>query len=227
MKPRRSVADEDITKGKKKRTRRTATVHFYENLGKPARSRSEALAEIRRDEAEECATPDAVKGTAGNPVPPSPGSRPVTDRLSPSRVTGGAAPSAGDHNAAAFNDPMNQPGPRALAYRHENLRQGATNPLPLVAMTTQVGDNQNHDRDVTYWAGRVALDRLDAAAAAGMPSAPGNPASRPMPHSAPIGANNGTHGLADVVSRGAPMATKAQTGSEALSVMRDTQRRLG
>ena len=93
------MADEDITKGKKKR-RRTATVHFYENMNKPVRARSESLAELRRDEAEESATPDVGKGTIGNPVPPSPGSRPVTDRVSPPLIAGHAAPSTGDHGAA-------------------------------------------------------------------------------------------------------------------------------
>ncbi len=124
---------------------------------------------------------------------------------------------------------MNQPGPRALAYRHENLRQGTTNPLPLVTMTSRAGDNQNGDRDITYWAGRVGLDRMDAAAAAGMPGPPGNPASRRMDHIARDSATpgNGTHGLADVVSRAAPMAVKAETASDRQRIMRDTMRRLG
>ena len=208
------MAEDDISKGKKKRRRSSA--RLYENLNKPVRPRSVAVDELARDDAM-CAEPGVDKAT-GNPVPPSPGSRPVTDRLSPSRVTGGAAPSTGDHNASAFSDPMNQPGPRALAYAHENLRQGTTARLPLVAMTTQVGDNANHDRDVTYWPGRVGLDRLDAAAAAGMSGPSANPGSRPAPHIARDSATlrNGSHGLGDVVSHGGP-ATKA---SEAQATMK-------
>ena len=87
-----------------------------------------------------------------------------------------------------------------MAYGHENMRNGTTNVLPLLTMTTQVGDNQNGDRDITYWPGRVGLARLDAAAASGMPGPSGNPAVRNLPHIARDSATtpNGTHGLADV-----------------------------
>ena len=80
----------------------------------------------------------AEKGTAGNPAPhPAGGS--WTDRLSPGRVAGQAAASSGDHNAAAWSDPMSQPGPRELAFRHPDLRQGTVNALPLFTMETAEG----------------------------------------------------------------------------------------
>jgi hypothetical protein len=180
----------DIEKGKKKRTRRTATVHFYENLGKPARSRSEALAEIRRDEAEECAAPDAVKGTMGNPV-----------------------------------DPMAPSGPKALALGHPDMRQGTTRPMPLLGMRSNADEFPADLRGMSSGV-PVALSRLDAASAAGMPAFRaepyGNPVSRPLDHSARNSATppDGGHSLADPRSHAAPMAAKAMTGSEARAALK-------
>lgn len=162
---------------------------------------------------------ESAEKAAGNPVP-SHGGRPATDRLSPSRVTGQAAASTGDHNASAFADPMAQPGPCELAFRHPDLRQSSTVPFPLAMMTTYNGDNGAGDRDIVFGAGRVNVSRLDAAAAAGMSSAPGNPASRPMPHIAPIGQHNGTHSLSQPEARH-PMSMKF---SDRLEVMKREQR---
>ena len=163
---------------------------------------------------------DAVKA-AGNPVPPSPGSRPVTDRLSPSRVTGGAAPSTGDHNAAA--DPMNVAGPKRLALGHPDMRQGTTRPVPLLSVRSNADD---FPRDLRGVPGvPIALDRLDAAGAAGMPPFRADPSGspvRPLDHIARDSATsrNGTHSLSDPRSHAAPMAAKAMTGSEARETLK-------
>ena len=204
----------DIEKAKKKgrKTRRTARVTFYENMNKPSRSRSEALAELRHDEAEECAVPDVDKGT-GNPVPHPDGAS-WTARLSPSRVIGQAAPSVGDHNAAAWSDPMNQPGPKALAMGHPDMRQSTTNVLPLFTVRT---DYNQFPRDLNGMTNGVpvALARLDAASASGMPGPPANPAARPASHIAPIGPSNGGHGLTDAQSHAVAMK-----GSEAREMLK-------
>ena len=89
---------------------------------------------------------------------------------------------------------MNQPGPRELAFRHPGLRQGTTNSVPLFTMQTVNGDNAAGDRDIIFGAGRVSAQRLDAAGATGLSSAPGNPASRLTDHIAPINATGPSAG---------------------------------
>ena len=218
------MADEDITKGKKgkkpKGTRRRSG-RFYISNAHPLPSPEELAAlagQFPSDDAvEDCATPDVGKGTMGNAVPPSSGRGPVTDRLAPSRVVGGAAPSTGDHNASAFNDPMNQPGPRALAYGHPDVRQSNTNFNDVVArLRTVNGDNQNGDRDITYRPGEVGLSLFNARGQAG--SYPGmqpvgHSPQRPDYHQArqsPVPPTPG-HSLADPRSHAAPMAAKSNS----------------
>jgi hypothetical protein len=212
--------DSSAEKAKKKRGRvvvrhRSERRITYENLNRPSHSPTPHPAD---DVADECATPDAVKGTAGNPVP-SPGGRSLTEaRVSPPLTAGHASPSSGDHGAAC--DPMNMPGPRELAYRHPDLRQGTTNAVPLMSMRSVNGD-EDGGRAITRPVGTVGLARLDAAGAAGLPAFRaepyGNPVSRPLDHSAPIGANNGGHSLADPRSHAAPQAMKS---SDAREIMR-------
>ena len=60
---------------------------------------------------------ESSEKAAGNPH--SPGGRSVTDRISPPLTAGHQAPSTGDHGA----DPMNVPGPRSIAYGHQDMRQ--------------------------------------------------------------------------------------------------------
>ena len=187
------MSESDVTKGKKRR-RRTATVHFYENMNKPSRARSETLAELRRDDAESVAEPDEVKGTMGNAHQPD-GRNLTAARVSPSRVQGNAARAVDDHGGVA--DPMNPMGPKALALGHPDMRQGTTGPVPLLSMRT---DANPHPRDLSGAAGvSIALSRLDAYGAAGAPGfreqPTGNPAMRTSPHIAPIGPSNGSHSL--------------------------------
>ena len=169
---------------------------------------------------------DGMKGGAkkssGNPAPhPSGGS--WTDRLSPSRVTGQAAPSTGDHNAAAFSDPMNQPGPRALALGHPDLRQSNTNFNDVIArLRTVNGDDQNGDRSVTYTAGEVGLSLFNARGAAGA-----YPGMQPVGHSpqrddwhqarGSATPPNGPHGAGNPASRPPLSGMKS---SEAREIMR-------
>lgn len=144
-----------------------------------------------------------------------PGGRNPADRLSPSRVTGQASPSTGDHNTGV--DPMAVPGARELAFRHPASRTpagttmdlGTHTPFPLMTMRTVQGDNQYGDRDITYTAGQVGISRLDAAGATGLHAPAGNPVSRPLDHIAQNAATppNGGHSLAGPQSR-APQAMK-------------------
>ena len=69
---------------------------------------------------------------AGNPYD-HPGGRNPVDRLAPSRVTGGAALSTGDHNSGI--DPMAVPGGRELAFRHQGSREGAVTGMDLSTHT--------------------------------------------------------------------------------------------
>ena len=144
----------------------------------------------------------AEKGTMGNSY--QPGGRDLSAaRVSPSRVTGNASPAVDDHGARMPADPPGYvPGPRELAFRHPALRNGTTDPQPLLSMRT---DSNPHPRDLSGAAGvSIALSRLDAAAAAGMPGfrqePTGNPATRLPSHIAPIGQSNGGHSLTDPVS---------------------------
>jgi hypothetical protein len=156
----------DVEKAKKKR-RRTATVHFYENMNKPARARSETLAELHRDDAEGVAEPDETKGTMGN-VPPGRGQSLSDARVSPPVTAGHQASSTGDHGAAMASDPMCVPGPRELAWQHPDLRQQSVSFNDVIArLRTVNGDDQNGDRSITYRAGEVGLSLFNARGAAG------------------------------------------------------------
>jgi len=152
----------------------------------------------------------------GNAVPHPDGAS-WTDRLSPSRVSGQAAPSVGDHNAAAgMADPMDPAGPKRLAMGHPDMRQSTTNVLPLFTTRTEA-DMFPRDLNGMSNGVPVALARLDAASASGMSGPPANPAARPADHIAPISAlpANGGHGLADAQSHA--VALKA---SDRVEIMR-------
>jgi hypothetical protein len=140
------------------------------------------------------------------------------DRVSPPLGAGHAAYGVGDHGAArGTTDPMNQPGPKALALGHPDMRQSTTRPQPLFSAPTEA---DMFPRDLHGMSNGipVALSRLDAAAASGLTSAPGNPAARLMPHIAQGSANppNGSHGLA------APACppTAAMKNSDRLAIMK-------
>jgi len=145
---------------------------------------------------------------AGNPHV-FPGGRNPADRTSASLTEGHQAVSSGHHV-----DPMNVPGPSEMAFRHADMRNGTTNAFPLATMRTDADAFPRDLRGMTNGV-PVALSRLDAAAAAGMPGPSGNPAVRPMDHIARDSATppNGGHGLADVVSHGGP-AMKASDARE-------------
>jgi len=221
------VSEPEVEKGKKKRGTRM-TVHHrserivrYINENRP-RVSSESFSDphFDDDDDENVMQPDQTKatGATGNPVPHPSGAN-WADRVSPPIGPGHAAYGVGDHGAAAGTaDPMNPVGPKALALGHPSMRMGATNPLPLFSMSTVNGDNGAGDRDIIFGAGRVAVSRLDAAAAAGMSGPPANPATRRMDHIAPInvGGPNGGHDLSGATSR-PPMS--AMKSSEALGLL--------
>jgi hypothetical protein len=213
------VADEDITKGKKKKRRRSARV--YINANRPLAVPLDEIAGYfpPDDDEENAMRPDQVK-TTGNPVP-SPGGRSLTEaRVSPPLTAGHQAPSTGDHGAA-FADPMAPAGPKRLALGHEDMRSGTTRPVPLLSFRSNADSFPADLRGMSSGV-PVALSRLDAASAAGMPGfradPSGNPAVRPLDRIAQNSATaaNGGHGLADVVSRGAPQAMKASDAREML-----------
>lgn len=142
---------------KHKKPRRRATVHFYENMNKPSRSRSETLAELRHDEAEECVSPDVDKSTVGNPYAPRNYS---ADRLSEPVTAGHAASSTGNHNIGAGRN-------AEIAAHHPSLQQQAVTSTPLASIRSVNGDNQFGDRSITHETGSVNVARLDLASAAG------------------------------------------------------------
>jgi hypothetical protein len=142
-------------------------------------------------------------------------------RVSPSRAGGQQSPSTGDHGAA-FSDPMNQPGPRELAWRHPDLRQATTNPVPLFSMRT--ADDFPRDMRGLSSGVPVALDRLGADTASGLTAGPANPVSRRMDHQSRGSATpaNGPHGM-QPLSR-APMSMKVTSRAEALDILRRNAR---
>jgi hypothetical protein len=152
-------------------------VHFYENMNKPARARSEVLAELHRDDAETVAEPDETKGTMGN-TPPGYGQSLAAARVSPPVTAGHQASSTGDHGAAMAADPMCQPGPRELAWQHPDLRQQSVSFGDVIARLRTVNGAGNGDRDITYTAGEVGLNLFNARGAAGS-----YPGMQPVGHS--------------------------------------------
>jgi hypothetical protein len=236
------VADEDISKGKKRGTR--MTVHHrserivrYVNENKPRVSSESfsdphfaadddddltpAHSEARAGNAAACADADLDKAT-GNPVPPPHDSRTAFDRVSPPIEAGHQSPSSGDHGAGRFADPMNVPGPKRLALGHDDMRLGTTRPAPLFSMRSNADDFPADLRGLSSGV-PIALDRLDANAAAGLggpldPAA--NPVSRRMDHQSRGSATpaNGPHGM-QPLSR-APMSVKATPRREALDILK-------
>jgi hypothetical protein len=218
-------------RGKKGRRAGTVTEHrsrrvvIYQNANKPRVSDTAGAvphfddddddltpAHARaRAENENMMTADCGKTTTGNPVP-QPGGRSVTDRVSPPRVTGQQSPSTGDHG---FTDPMRPVGPRELAFRHPDLRQATTNPVPLLSMRTAADDFPRDLRGLSSGV-PVALSRLDASTVSGLPGPSANPVSRPMDHQSRGSATpaNGSHSLSDPQSHA--VAMKASEAREIL-----------
>lgn len=103
--------------------------------------------------------PSSRHPVPGNPVPPATGTRSRFDRVSPSRVTGRQAEAVDDHGTGV--DPMNVPGPKRLALGHPDMQFGTTRAVPLFSgMRTAAGDNQYHDKDITYVPGQVGMTCL-------------------------------------------------------------------
>ena len=167
-----------------------------------------------------------AKKATGNPVD-QPGGRRVTDRLSPSRVVGGQAPSSGDHNAAAFADPMNQPGPRQQAYEHRDLReQSSTSVMPLLSAVVSGSSSEHapeHNIVGLYADARVDIDQISVPDLGGLESQLGGNAPSGNPHvrdysdhmarNSPV-APNGSHSLASPQSNA--VAMKSSEAREAL-----------
>lgn len=162
----------------------------------------------------------AGKSMIGNPYD-HPGGRSPFDRVSPSRAVGQQAASTGDHGAVA--DPMNVPGPRELAFRHPDLRQGSTSVNPMATLRTREAMDGTGAWS-PFNVGRVGLSRLDAAGATGatgVDAPAGNPVSRWGDHQSRGSATppNGSHSLSSPQSNA--VAMKA---SEARDVMKRTMR---
>ena len=182
---------------------------------------------------------------AGDQFPPESGRRPGaegrrnpaphpdggswTDRLSPSRASGQGAPSPGDHNASAWQDPMSGNGPRAqfmqhpMARGHADLQQSTTRPFPLATMRADYDSHPADMRGMTPGI-PIALERLDAQAASGLGGPPANPFARLAPHIAPIntGGPNGGHSLVSPTST-PPLAAKSTgplTGIRAIEALK-------
>ena len=149
------------------------------------------------------------KASAGNSFTPA-GRDMAGARLSPPLTAGHQAPSSGDHGAGM--DPMNLPGPRELAWRHPDLRQGSTTINPWQSLSTRNQDRP--DAGIIWGAGRVNVDQLHQPEIAQFTSQPsGNPNMRDYsPHSARGSATgpNGSHDLGNPTSR-PPMAAKSNS----------------
>jgi hypothetical protein len=163
------AAEPDITKKKKKR-RRSARV--YLSNAHPLPSPEQLAALVDQFPSDEDDGP-AEKGssTMGNPHLPQ-GRSPADSRVSPSRVTGGAARSTGDHG-----DPMAPCGPRQLAWEHPDLRQQSVNFSDVIARL-RTAPPEDASRAVTYTPGEVALNLFNARGAAGS-----YPGMQPVGHS--------------------------------------------
>ena len=158
---------------------------------------------------------------AGNPFS-FPGGRNPMDRVSPPITEGHASPSTGDHGFSPGSDPMNQPGPRELAFRHPGVREpnslrmdlATTTANPLAVLNAQNPAEHALESNIVgmYGAARVSMSQLDAAAASGLSSAPGNPAGRRMDHQSrgSAVAPNGSHSTAAPLSS-APMSVKSNS----------------
>lgn len=133
--------------------------------------------------------------SAGNPVMP-PGGRSLTEaRVSPPLTAGHQSPSSGDHGAGM--DPMNVPGPREIAFRHPDLRQGSTTIVPWQALSTRNPDKP--EGDLIFGRGRVNVQQLHVPETVQFTSQPsGNPNMRNLPHISRDSATpaNGSHSLA-------------------------------
>jgi hypothetical protein len=193
------VTDPDIEKRKRRRREPKGEVYLSNAHRLPTPEELRALlAEMGADDDDPLNEP-AVKHV-GNPVPPAHG-RPPIDRTSPPVQAGHAAASSGDHGASP--DPMNVPGPRALALGHPDMRQSTTVSAPLATLRSFNGGlDDDPGRDITHSTGMVSISRLDLAAAAGLPSAPGNPVARRADHISRDSAtpSNGSHVLGDSTS---------------------------
>jgi hypothetical protein len=163
----------DIEK-KKRRRRRSARVYLSNAHPLPTPEQLRALVDQFPGD-EDDGPGSAQKGTMGN-VPPG-YDRSLSDaRVSPSPLAGQAARSTGDHG-----DPMAVPGPREIAWRHQDLRQSSVSFNDVIArLRTVAGDNAYGDRNVTYTAGQVGLSMFNAAGQAG--SYPGMQRVDPMPN---------------------------------------------
>lgn len=161
---------------------------------------------------------ESSEKATGNPVD-MPGGRSAFDRVSPPISAGHAAYSTGDHGAASGSgDPMDVAGPKRVALGHPSMRQGTTSIQPLLSAVVAGSSTEHageHNIVGLYSDARVQVSLLDAAAAAGMSGPSGNPAMRNLPHTAPIGASNGSHSLSNPLSN-APMAMKSMTPLEAV-----------
>ncbi len=175
----------------------------------------EAARKLIRRRAKELGVPvpdlgDSAAKAAGNPH--NPGGRSVTDRISPPLTAGHQAPSTGDHGA----DPMNVPGPRSIAFGHQDMRQSSTSFNDVIARLRTVNGAGNGDRDITYTAGEVGLNLFNARGQAGAypgMQPVGHSPERPDWHQSRGSATppSGSHGLADVRSHAAPMAAKSNS----------------
>ena len=180
---------------------------------------------ISQAERKRLAAEASEKAIGGNGYTP-PGGSPV-GRLSPSRVTGQQAASSGDHNAAAFADPMNQPGPRQQAYEHRDLReQSSTSVMPLLSAVVSGSSSEHapeHNIVGLYADARVDIDQISVPDLGGLESQLGGNAPSGNPHvrdysdhmarNSPV-APNGSHSLASPQSNA--VAMKSSEAREAL-----------
>jgi hypothetical protein len=164
---------------------------------------------------------ETTEKTMGN-TPPGFGRNLSAARVSPSRVAGGPSPAVDDHGSRG-QDPMNMPGPKALALGHPDMREGSTTITPWAMLRQRLGDNEFGDRSITRTAGQVGLSILDAAGVCGtyggMNSMNANPVSRPADHIArPNAVGEGT-GRNTLASPAAP-PVQAMKASEAREMLR-------
>lgn len=134
-------------------------------------------------------------------------------RLSEPVTAGHEAPSTGNHNLNAGRS-------RELAYNHPDMRQGSTTITPFANLRTANAEGSG-DRDITWAAGRVQVQRLDARDYAGSYDGM-NPVAchpyRPADHIARDSATppNGTHSVGNATCP----PRQSMKSSEMLDIMK-------
>jgi hypothetical protein len=187
-----TTENEDVTKGKRKRTR---TAHYVAGEHMHAHMRDHHAVTPQHEAAQ--GHQDVMEAScgkaSGNPVDHvhSPSGSYDTDRVSAPLTAGRAASSPGNPRSQ-----FDRSDGGALAIGHPDMRQQTTTVLPWQTLRSVNGDNQFGDRDITHPTGTATVRQLQVQHGEQFTSNPsGNPNVRGADHSARNSATpqNGSH----------------------------------